>query len=306
MVKPLTFKGDKPKKRKHRTDDTDPTQRRIKSDPSSSSALTTTTGSAGPAEDENAEDTSWVSADVPTDISGPVIIVLPSSKPSCVACDANGKVFVSELENLIEGDPATAEPHDVRQVWVATKVAGSEGVSFKGHHGRYLSCDKYGILSATSAAISPFESFRILPAPDTPGLFSFQTVGGDSETFLSVKEDEEGTSRKGSSSKVEVRGDAKTLGFETSFRVRMQARFKPRVKASKESKAREKISRRELEEAVGRRLEDHEVKRLKRARREGNFHEEVLDVRRLDLGPVLLSPWADELRRAAALSKTAT
>lgn len=145
---------------------------------------------------------------------------------------------------------------------------------------RYLSCDKYGILSATSAAISPFESFRILPAPDTPGLFSFQTVGGDSETFLSVKEDEEGLSRKGSSSsKIEVRGDAKTLGFETSFRVRMQARFKPRVKASKESKAREKISRRELEEAVGRRLEDHEVKRLKRARREGNFHEEVLDVR---------------------------
>lgn len=43
---------------------------------------------------------------------------------------------MSELENLIEGDPATAEPHDVRQVWVATKVAGSEGVSFKGHHGR--------------------------------------------------------------------------------------------------------------------------------------------------------------------------
>jgi protein FRG1 len=59
----------------------------------------------------------------------------------------------------------------------------------------------------------------------------------------------------------------------------MQARFKPKLKASKESKAREKISRRELEEVVGRRLEDDEVKRLKRARREGNFHEEILDVR---------------------------
>lgn len=30
---------------------------------------------------------------------------------------------------------------------------------------------------------------------------------------------------------------------------------------------------------MGRRLEDSEVKRLRRARREGNFHEEVLDVR---------------------------
>lgn len=59
----------------------------------------------------------------------------------------------------------------------------------------------------------------------------------------------------------------------------MQARFKPRLKASRESKALEKISRRELEAVVGRRLEDHEVKRLKKARREGNYHEEILDVR---------------------------
>lgn len=48
----------------------------------------------------------------------------------------------------------------------------------------------------------------------------------------------------------------------------MQARFKPKLKASKEEKAREKISRKELEEAVGRKLEDDEVRRLKKARRE--------------------------------------
>ena len=59
----------------------------------------------------------------------------------------------------------------------------------------------------------------------------------------------------------------------------MQARFKPRIKASKEEKAREKISRRELEEAVGRRLEEDEVKRLKRARREGDYHEVMLDLK---------------------------
>lgn len=59
----------------------------------------------------------------------------------------------------------------------------------------------------------------------------------------------------------------------------MQARFKPRIKANKESKAMEKISQKELEGIVGRRLEDSDVRRLRRARREGNFHEEVLDVR---------------------------
>ncbi|KAL1970619.1 hypothetical protein VTN77DRAFT_4263 [Rasamsonia byssochlamydoides] len=261
MVKPLTFKGDKkPKKRKHREADHDHDQAVVPS-------------TAGAVEDETTDDQSWVSADVPTDINGPIIFVLPSTPPTCIACDANGKVFASELENMIDGDPRTAEPHDVRQVWVATRVAGSESFSFKGHHGKYLSCDKYGILSATATAISHFESFLAIQSPDTPGMFSFQTRGGDSETFLTIKEGSK------TSSPVEIRGDATSISFESTMRVRMQARFKPRVKASKEIKAREKISRRELEAAVGRRLEDHEVKRLKKARREGNFHEEVLDVR---------------------------
>lgn len=56
----------------------------------------------------------------------------------------------------------------------------------------------------------------------------------------------------------------------------MQARFKPKLKASKEEKAGQKISRKELEEAVGRKLEDDEVRKLKRARREGDYHEALL------------------------------
>jgi protein FRG1 len=74
----------------------------------------------------------------------------------------------------------------------------------------------------------------------------------------------------------EIRGDATETNFNTTFRIRMQARFKPRLKASKEEKAREKISRKELEEAVGRKLEDDEVRRLKKARREGDYHEQLL------------------------------
>ena len=59
----------------------------------------------------------------------------------------------------------------------------------------------------------------------------------------------------------------------------MQARFKPRLKASKEAKSKERISRKELEEAAGRSLEDEEVKRLKRARVQGDYHEAMLDLR---------------------------
>ncbi|KKZ67839.1 hypothetical protein EMCG_06499 [[Emmonsia] crescens] len=273
MVKPLTFKGDKkPKKRKRQQTDADDQSLSRRPDRSSNSKENPEDASAAD------EDQNWVSADTPTDILGPAVIVLPSTPPTCIACDSNGKVFAHEIENLIEGDPATAEPHDVRQVWVATRVAGTEGINFKGHHGRYLSCDKYGILSANAPAVSAYESFIPIPSPDLPSTFSFQVAGGDKEAFLSIKEPRD-TSASTPASAVEIRGDASSISFTTTCRIRMQARFKPKLKASKESKALEKISRKELEAVVGRKLEDHEVKRLKKARKEGSYHEEILNVR---------------------------
>lgn len=138
--------------------------------------------------------------------------------------------------------------------------------------GRYLSCDKFGIFSATSEAVSPLETFTLLPTADTPGTFQIQTLR---ETYLTVKE----PSGKSAKALPEVRGDATEMTFYTTVRIRMQARFKPRIKASKEEKAREKITRSELESAVGRRLNEDEVKRLKRARREGDYHEVLLDIK---------------------------
>lgn len=122
------------------------------------------------------------------------------------------------------------------------------------------------MLSASHEAISPEESFLCIPAPDSTGMLSIQT---EREKFFAIEE------AKG----VEIRGDAESISFNTTFRIRMQARFKPKLKASKESKAREKISRKELEEVVGRKLDDHEVRRLKKARVDGDYHEAILDVR---------------------------
>ncbi|KAI9817170.1 MAG: hypothetical protein M1827_001282 [Pycnora praestabilis] len=263
MVKALAFKGEKKSKKRKRTGaaaEDDPSQELTLTNPTSQQLSTTT---AAPDDDDD----SWVTAEIASDITGPVIFALPSSPASSIACDANGKVFTHDLENIVEGDLATAEPHDVRQVWIANRVAGTEGISFKGHHGRYLSCDKFGILTATTEAISPTESFLCIPTPSLPGFFNIETARS---TFLTVDEDTRTTS---------IRGDGESVGFNTTFRIRMQARFKPRLKASKAEKAREKISRKELEEVVGRRLEDGEVKMLKRARREGTYHEAILDVR---------------------------
>ena len=128
MVKPLAFKGDKKsKKRKHANPDG------LENGDGTFTALVTSNAAAPTTE----EDDSWVTAEAPTDITGPIIFALPSTIPACIATDANGKVFTSELENIVEKDLLTAEPHDVRQVWVANRVAGTESISFKGHHGRY-------------------------------------------------------------------------------------------------------------------------------------------------------------------------
>ncbi|OAA63734.1 frg1-like family protein [Niveomyces insectorum RCEF 264] len=269
MVKPLTFKGDKKvKKRKRKDKDTSEEAQRKR-------ALLAAAGG----DEEVADDDTWVSAESLGDVVGPVMIVLPSKTPAALSSDANGTVFAMPVENIVDGNPSSAEPHDVRQVWVASRVAGSEQFLFKGHHGKYLGCDKYGFFSANAMAVSPLESFTLVETESIPETFQIKTQRG---TFLSVQEPalpSKVAAGGNSTTAPDVRGDATESQSNTTVRIRMQARFKPRVKASKEEKAREKISRRELEDAVGRRLEDDEVKLLKRARREGDYHEKLLDVK---------------------------
>lgn len=133
---------------------------------------------------------------------------------------------------------------------------------------RYLSCNKYGILTANATAMSPEESFLLIPVPDNPAAFSLQTAR---DLFLTID--------TASAGAPDIRGDADSITFNTTLRIRMQARFKPRLQASKDEKAKEKISRKELQDLIGRRLDDDEVKRLKKSRRDGNFHETALDMK---------------------------
>ena len=91
------------------------------------------------------------------------------------------------------------------------------------------------------------------------------------EKFIEVEEVKAGADK--------IRGDAETIQFMSSLRIKMQAKFKPKLKVAKEEKEHSKITRKELEDMVGRKLEDADVKILKRARREGDFGEKLLDVK---------------------------
>jgi protein FRG1 len=316
MVKPLSFKGDKKpaKKRKRAPDPDAPT--------TTSSALTTTT-TAQPAADAPADD-AWVTADAPSDLSGPLLLILPTAPPTALAADANGSVFALKIENMLDDDPASAEPHDVRMVWVARRatlvapsasisaatatdasgaaaaavVAGMDGatvvevgtgaagaasdeLALRAHHGRFLAVDAAGALSAGREAVGREETFRCVPAADAgAGAMALMTAR---ELFVGV--DEEGGAGKGKrrggeeGSSVRVRGDVDGVEFRSTLRVRMQARFKPKLRGAKEEREKAKVSWKELEGMVGRKLGEEEVRVLKRARRKGNFHEVLLDVK---------------------------
>jgi protein FRG1 len=131
MPKALTFKGDKPKpkKRKRTQEEKDAT-----GDGSSKQMVPSGDTAADAEHDEN-----WVSADNVSDLAGPVMLVFPSEPVMAMACDQLGTVFASKVENMVEGVASSAEPHDVRQVFVATRVVGSEtDVVLKGCNGRYV------------------------------------------------------------------------------------------------------------------------------------------------------------------------
>jgi hypothetical protein len=126
MVKPLSFKGEKKPKKRKRTDAEGP-------NPESGSRDLAVAG----ADEDPENDDSWVTADTLAEIVGPVMFVLPTQPAMCLACDANGKIFTDTIVNIIDANPASAEPHDVRQVWVANKIAGTENFRFKARHGKY-------------------------------------------------------------------------------------------------------------------------------------------------------------------------
>lgn len=274
MVKPLAFKGEKKvKKRKYRADE------------EPSKALTTTDHETAAQDSEEA----WTHPSSPSDLVGPTLLLLPTKPVTFLASDANGNIFASRVENIQDDIPSTAEPHDVRQVWVATKIAGlKEGiVSFKGSHGSYLSCDSFGVLRAQREAIGREEGFEITPVEGETGSFVLKTAASKLEqkekgerylaAVATVTTDEDGEEMRVS---VSIRGDAEDReDASTRIHVRMQARFKPQIIKEQAKEKDAKISRRELVAAVGRELEDDEVKRLKRARKNGTYHEELLDVR---------------------------
>lgn len=168
-------------------------------------------------------------------------------------------------------------------MWVATKIHGCEKWSLKSHHGKYLGCDQHGILSATREAISPEEEFVPVRNELGGGRWALQTVR---ERFVGVDE---------SGGVIEVRGDAESVGFGETWRLRLQKRNKKKTKGvGSDGKTKDKITRKELEELAGVKLNYNQIKTLKKSRRGMQSH----------LGfPYVLSSFTDEMGQRVAFTR---
>ncbi|KAI6045697.1 FRG1-like family-domain-containing protein [Pisolithus marmoratus] len=238
----LKFKGDKTKKKRKREDD--------EGGPSRLRRM----------EDEEEPDT-WVMPESATEIRGPTFIVHPSDpSPISVNFDATrNRIILHPLDKdslpLIDRVPT-----EISQVWVITRVAGSPTINLRTGtgEGKFLSCDKHGIVSADREARGPEEEWTPVLLPD--GMVAFQNVYENEE-----------------------------VGFRERFGVKIQSKYKK--EAHEEKKKREAVTELTVIDEAGTNrvhqawgagrsiVSKDDKKELKRARKEGRLAEALLDRR---------------------------
>ena len=202
----LKFKGEKAKKKRKREDGEEgssSSRRRRK-------------------EDEESPET-WVLPEQAVEIRGPTFIMHPSDpSPISITYDSTrGRIVLHSLDKDKQEDTTQPvsilerTPTEVSQVWVTTRVAGSPTINLRTGtgEGKFLSCDKHGLVSADREARGPQEEWTPVVFPD--GMVAFQNVY---EKYLAVDEVAGGT--------LALRGDSDEVGFAERFWVKIQNKYK--------------------------------------------------------------------------------
>jgi protein FRG1 len=209
----LKFKGEKTKKKRKREegDGDDRGSRRRK-------------------DDEDRAPESWVFPEDPLEIRGPTFLVHPSDpSPLCVTYDSTRRKVllhtITKGEDEEEISPRNRTPTEVSQVWVTTRVAGSPTINLRTGvgEGKFLSCDKYGLVAADREARGPQEEWTPVILPD--GMVAFMNVY---EKYLSVDEVAGGA--------LQLRGDSEEVGFRERFWVKIQHKYKQEAHDEKKKK----------------------------------------------------------------------
>ena len=114
----------------------------------------------------------WVRADQLDDLVGPLFITHPSDPTICLTVDDNDRLLAYPIP---EGATET-EPVIVNQVFVGARLLGTSNTfTIKSVHKKYLSSDKFGVVTADREAISGLEEWE--PAMTDAGV-AFRNAHG--------------------------------------------------------------------------------------------------------------------------------
>ena len=235
-------------------------------------------------EDEGSPDT-WVLPESASELRGPSFVFHPSDPhPYCMQYDSTrNRLALQQLDKDV--DPSAAPsildrvPTEVSQVWVITRIAGSTTVNLRTGvgEGKFLSCDKHGLVSADRDARGPQEEWTPVVLPD--GMVAFMNLY---EKYLSVDEVAGGT--------LSLRGDSETVGFAERFWVKVQNKYKKEAN-DEEKKKKEGISSVDTVDEAGSNhlyqawgagrsvVSQDDTRELKRAKKDGRLAEAMLERR---------------------------
>jgi protein FRG1 len=201
----LKFKGDKTKKKRKRDDGDE------------------RTGSSSKRKIDDKDPETWVLPENVNEIRGPTFIFHPSD-PSPISVNFNSttnRIYLHILDKDKSEEGAESvelldrTPMDVSQVWVTTRIAGSETINLRTGtgEGKFLSCDAHGLVSSDRDARGPQEEWTPVVLPD--GMVAFMNIY---EKYLGVDEAAGGT--------LQLRGDSEEVGFAERFWVKIQHKYK--------------------------------------------------------------------------------
>ncbi|EMD38562.1 hypothetical protein CERSUDRAFT_82837 [Gelatoporia subvermispora B] len=266
----LKFKGEKTRKKRRREDEDEGagSSRRRRRE-----------------EDDEAPET-WVLLENAVEIRGPTFIVHPSDpSPIVITYDSTrGRIILQSLdkercEDAEHPSLLEREPTEVSQVWVTTRVAGSPTINLRTGtgEGKFLSCDKHGLVAADREARGPQEEWTPVVFPD--GMVAFQNIY---EKYLSVDEIAGG--------QLALRGDSEEVGFRERFWVKIQSKYKREAHEEEKKRKEGMVDDSKVDEAstnkmyqawgAGRSVTSaDDKKQLKKARKEGRLAEALLDRR---------------------------
>lgn len=255
MVKRLSFKGDKPKKKKSKLNSTESAEKKRLA--------------------EEGDVSGWVSAKSSEEFNGPTLLAtISDGKPCCFAFkdDDKPRVVVSYDIDTVDASLNTAEPTTSSQVLLfspldfdsnkRTKDIDETTANFAlkvPSLGVYVGIDKDDKTSLSSVAIGNDEHFTF---KRVDGLWTMQTAR---KRYILVKD-----------GKITTTENDETA---SKFAVRLQTSHRKKTTAEKQTVTYFAMGTKALEERAGRQLDRREVETLQKANKEGNLNEALLDLR---------------------------